>query len=410
MRRNALKELRKDQSGQTLIVTALCMTVLLGFVSLAVDVGMLLRAKTNLQKVADDAAIAGAAELLKSGNYNIAALTSATQNGVSSGVAVSLGTPYHPGAVNVVVTQSQQTYLAALFGVQNATVTATAAAGLVNSGNACLYTLGQNQQGYGIVINGSPNGGVNMPNCGVYDDYGLALNGQNASITAKWVGVGGTVKGTNPTTPLITGMVPVNDPLATYWQPQPPSQLCSTATSYGSQTYTTGLVPPGCYTDLTVNGAATFSGLYVVQGKLNVNVTSTSTGASFFVDKANGGTLSCSQCNFNVNGSIAAPPLTSGTSGTCSIASGCDGLVLWDTEVTALTGNNSQPVTLGGNITLTGILYAPNAFMKFNGSGTTTLNAAIVSAQLELDGAVTINSYALGAGTISPFSSAALVE
>ena len=398
MRTKVLNNLRKEESGQTLIYTALCITVLIGLVSLATDIGVAFRSKTNLQKVADDAAIAGAAEI-KSGNWNASALDSAAQNGVTSGVSVTLGAPYHPNAVYVAITQNQQTYLASAFGISTVTVGAKAAAGLVDSGNACLYALDTSaKNNNGLVINGSGNSaGITMPTCGVYVNSGLVLNGSHADITAKYIGAV-SFSGAGVATPApLTPIVPVNDPLASYW-PQP-----TCVSSLGNQSFSSGVVSPGCYGDLTVTGTASFSpGLYVVQGKLNVNVTTTSTGVSFFVDSANGGTLNCSQCAFN--GNLTAPPLANGATGTCG-SSGCDGMLLWDTE----TAPSNQPVTFG-NATLTGILYLPNAALKFNGNGTTTLNTAIVAASFELDGNVAINNYALNAGGITPFSSPALVE
>jgi Flp pilus assembly protein TadG len=45
-------KLNKGESGQTLIVIALCMTVLLGFIALAVDVGMLFQTWRNMQVAA----------------------------------------------------------------------------------------------------------------------------------------------------------------------------------------------------------------------------------------------------------------------------------------------------------------------------------------------------------------------
>src|SRR5215475_2110057 len=51
---------RDDESGQMLVLTALCMTLLMGFLALAIDVGILFRAKRNVQIAADAGAIAGA--------------------------------------------------------------------------------------------------------------------------------------------------------------------------------------------------------------------------------------------------------------------------------------------------------------------------------------------------------------
>ena len=52
----------KDESGQALIITALCMTCLFGFAALATDVGLMFREKRLLQIAADSAAVAGALE------------------------------------------------------------------------------------------------------------------------------------------------------------------------------------------------------------------------------------------------------------------------------------------------------------------------------------------------------------
>ena len=50
----------KDDKGQVLVLTALCMTMLLGFMAFAVDMGLLFHTKRNIQIAADAAAIAGA--------------------------------------------------------------------------------------------------------------------------------------------------------------------------------------------------------------------------------------------------------------------------------------------------------------------------------------------------------------
>src|SRR5262245_60957472 len=114
------------ESGQALIVSSLCLVCLIGFVGLSVDSGGLLRAKTNLQKVADAAAVAGAAEYI-SGNWSAAATAAALQNGINcsgTGITcnVSIGTTAHPTAVSVYIAQPQQTYFARIFGYPTITV------------------------------------------------------------------------------------------------------------------------------------------------------------------------------------------------------------------------------------------------------------------------------------------------
>jgi len=105
-RRRSARAFLLNESGQGLILVCLCMFSLLGFLGLATDVGVHYRARTNLQKVADAAAIAGAAEYAKSGSWLAAAKGSALQNGVdctATGINcnITIGTSAHPSAVSV---------------------------------------------------------------------------------------------------------------------------------------------------------------------------------------------------------------------------------------------------------------------------------------------------------------------
>ena len=82
-----------------LVFTALCMTALMGFVALAVDVGLLFRAQRNLQTAADAAAIAGALDYLynnSTASATTAADNASTSNGFTNGtggVVVTVSAP-----------------------------------------------------------------------------------------------------------------------------------------------------------------------------------------------------------------------------------------------------------------------------------------------------------------------------
>jgi uncharacterized membrane protein len=58
----AMKSVKRllDEDGQVLVITLLCMGVLVGAMGLALDVGILFRARRNMQIAADAAAMAGA--------------------------------------------------------------------------------------------------------------------------------------------------------------------------------------------------------------------------------------------------------------------------------------------------------------------------------------------------------------
>jgi len=118
-----MKSLR-DESGQMLVLTALAMTVLLGFMALALDVGLLFRAKRNVQTAADAAAIAAALEYNYHGTTNMvsAANTAATNNGITDTTQVAVHNPpwsgYHNGGgyIEVVIDQPNPTVFMNMFG------------------------------------------------------------------------------------------------------------------------------------------------------------------------------------------------------------------------------------------------------------------------------------------------------
>jgi len=71
----------RDESGQVLVITALCMVVLIGFLGLAVDIGFVRHEQRRLQNTADAAALAAALEVrVCGGTPNCAAMQTAAQN------------------------------------------------------------------------------------------------------------------------------------------------------------------------------------------------------------------------------------------------------------------------------------------------------------------------------------------
>src|SRR5579883_2343634 len=262
---------RKRERGQVVVFTALGMVCLMGFLGFATDIGILWRDKVNLQKVADAAAIAAAAQLIPGAgnNYTAAAQDSAAQNGVTNGtngtVTVTLGTTYHPNAIQVYVSQVERTYFMGVFGFRTMTVGASAAAGLTN-GNGCLFALDTNPfKQEGMTMNGT--GDIDAPQCQIYDNSGLNMDGTSGIIKAQSVYVSGSYSPGNVTPVPITGTVPVPDPLA-YWTAPTPSGACASNPNLSS-----GTVSPGCYHGLTLSGSVTMSpGLYIIQnGALNLN-------------------------------------------------------------------------------------------------------------------------------------------
>ena len=218
-----------DDNGQVLIIAALCMTCLLGFVAVAVDVGLLLREKRLLQLAADSAAIAGAAELIN-GDVTAGARADATLNGVTNGtngatVTVNNGPSSGPhinntAYVEVIASQNQPTFFMRLFGRTSMTVSARAVATTVPS-SGCVYTLTST----GTDINLTGSGSMTLPNCGIMvnsnSSQAINLTG-SGNITAQSIGIVGnynkTGSGTISPTP-VTSMASISDPLSSISPP-----------------------------------------------------------------------------------------------------------------------------------------------------------------------------------------------
>jgi uncharacterized membrane protein len=76
------------KKGQVLLLAAVCMMVLTGFMGLAIDLGVSFRNKRNMQIAADAAATAGALDYYyhqSSTSATSAATAAAAQNGVNNG-------------------------------------------------------------------------------------------------------------------------------------------------------------------------------------------------------------------------------------------------------------------------------------------------------------------------------------
>src|SRR5579863_4831551 len=122
LREVAMKFLHEER-GQALVMLASTLGVLMGFTAMAVDVGVLFRAKRNLQTAADAGAAAAALDYL----YNSSATSAASaaraataQNGFTNGTGGVVVTVNQPpasgpnagasGYMEVIVSQPNPTY------------------------------------------------------------------------------------------------------------------------------------------------------------------------------------------------------------------------------------------------------------------------------------------------------------
>jgi len=139
----------KKQKGFVLVVLALLLVVLIGFLALAVDIGVLYSARTSAQEVADAAALAGAFTFINdtqspqpqtaSSNALQVALNNSVLGQPVAAADVNVNVDVANRRVAVDVQSTQNTYFARALGVQTANVgvEAVAEAAQYATGSAC---------------------------------------------------------------------------------------------------------------------------------------------------------------------------------------------------------------------------------------------------------------------------------
>ena len=409
-----MKTLLRDESGQTLVFVAVSMTVILGFLAMAADVGTLLHDKRNLQIAADSAAIAGAVEEKVSsvtGDIQTSGQTASTQNGFTNGangVTVTINTPPlsgpHLGAagyVEAIVSQVEPLFFTKLRGFTTMTVTARAVAfDGATSSNCVLATNPTAPQT--IELQGSFN--ANFPGCSVVDDSNdndaLDFTGGGGSLTAGSVGVVGGAGGhTGDSSPAPqTHVAPISDPLASL--PPPPYNPASCTAAPSGTTW--GPATAGgtvCYSgnikvqkDVVMN-----AGIYVFTGDLdftgNGSLTSNG-GVTLYFAGPNG------QLGGPGNGKTSLN-LTATTGGPYN-----DILIYQDRTDANLAEFNGTPI-----VNLTGIIYMPDAPLEFSGNTTSNLVTDLIVNQLIEQGNATVNITNFNTTVSnSPLTTVALVE
>jgi Flp pilus assembly protein TadG len=410
-----------------MVLVALSMTMLIGMLGLAVDVGLLFNAKRKAQLSADSAAIAGAAEL-NFGDYASAAQAVAAENGFTNGVngvtvsvnpsGTSTPSPQtgmyanKSGYLEVVISASEPTYFMRVLGFTSMTVKARAVATL-GSSDSCIYVLAIN----GTSLSLSNNAQLTSTSCGIMVDSNsgsaVSVSG-SANIKASSMGVVGSTytdnSGSKITPTPTTGIAPFSDPLAYL---SPPSYTPSSCTAdplshygNGGSSYSVG---PGstysttqsgnvvCYTSLTLgwnNDTVTINpGTYVITGPM--------TFASGTVQGGDGVTFYLTGTGSVNIGNGANFTLTAPTSGTY------DGILFYQNPSDTLAAS----IQGGANSTFSGILYFPAASLTIGNGTTSTVAAQMVAKTVTMVGGSTLinNSYS-AINSSTPLASARLVE
>jgi Flp pilus assembly protein TadG len=390
------------ESGQTLVLVALSLTLLMGVLALAIDVGFVRFQQSRLQKAADAAAIAAGLEIgncnnTVCANMQTAAATALKEDGItsttitptsnqctvstSSSLAMivnvapcALGTSDpnngNTHVAEVVLTEPQRTFFGAIIGIQTLNLVARAEAGdsYVNtgvSGGNCIYTQS-------LEFNSS-NGTFTLNSCGLYDNGNLQTNNGDTVTASTFLYYGSwspnncnsscvwNIGGTNTAPPAHT-TTPQSDPLASL---TPPTQPANSST-YNNTTPSSGAtLQPGYYPNginLNSNVSVTLApGLYYMNGSINVNSGATLSGTGVELYFSNG-TL---QLNSGSTAKLTAPTTTSSTAGTTA------GMLDWQSS----TNSTGMPIDSGSSSYFQGVIYLPDAQLTLNSGTGVTINS-----------------------------------
>ena len=460
----------RDDSGQVVVVTALCMIVLLAFLGLAIDVGHLRLVRRQMQTLADAAAMAGGLEIrvcaatstspassctamqdavrnaIVENGKTAAFLTNCASPGTSLTVTLNNG-PCALGTkdpnnkdnhfVEAVVSQQVRTYFARVVGYDHVTVSARAEAR--RGTGPCIYALNRHIDS---AITFPVGLGINST-CGIVDesDSAAALTCLVAFGSAPKInvtgGTSGMLCGSSPKP--VTG-VPVPtpaDPMAYLPTPPAASNACpkTTATNnwVGSKNAVniglgTYVLNPGVYCGginiLAVATDVTFNpGIYILrdgpgplgvgtQGGLNLTL------AALAKLKANG-VMFYNQGNVtnpaaSVGGfSVTAPvPLLSSTTFSAATSGTYGGVLFWQAKGVPTSAIYLVNLLNGG--TFEGAIYEPSAKVAY---AVGLLNASyniLVADQLNFTGqilsAIGNNYAALANGSPLQTDAAVLIQ
>jgi hypothetical protein len=442
-------KLLRDESGQVMAMTIVSMFFLIGALGLAVDVGVLFRARRNMQTAADAAAMAGATELYYNGatNVNTKAYAAAAANGVdhtvsgnqvivtpsptvggascASCVEVQLSTP---NPTIFMATMSHLLYKSGQFDSIN--VSAAAVAGAPGASQTCMYVMDPHASS-SFWIHGA--GDVNAPGCGIYvnsDDPGaLCVTGNagksNFSEVTVHGGQGsGNCKG-DPGPPVNLNRGVEGLPAAWSGIPADPKSNCSSVTNVTS--LTGSISGPGygkyaCYENgtctsttkkgvttiscnpVTVSSATLGAGIYVfetgvtIKGATTIGSNSPSGGATVVVER-------------NSTGSIDGGVYDSGTATTfydyAPTSGTYNGIAIYQ------PAGDVQPMELqfgSGSSIFDGAVVAPGAAVDLHDQGGAVNATVLVVGQAYINGTVNLTNYSNYNPTTSPLKVITLVE
>ena len=413
-----LRHFLRDQRGNTFMIVAFALPVVVGAAGLGVHTMQLVLVKRLLQREADSAAMAGAYSLYQSqGNTaaTAAANKSLTQNALVPGATPTLtpgsytsgGTTY-TSAMYVRLVSTQSTPFMGLFGQSTSDVSADARAAVVPDGKVCFLAL-ESGTNTGITFGGNSvlNLGCGSGTNSISASAAVNVNGQPTVNSSPIVAMGGIENSTAYAqgTVLMPNHAQLSDPFADNNYNPGSSTVSNGACKNGSNWRVINigsgtvvddsagtLYPPGCYGTINVQGTITLSPgtYYLANGANNAGL---QVGAQ--------GHLTCLGCTFvltstttNNANSFATMDINGGAEVDISPPStGTYAGITIYRDSRAAASNQCCQINGNSNSSYSGAFYFPNDTLTFNGTSGMTLNCfQMVALRLSFSGNANITN------------------
>ena len=415
----------RDRRGSVALMTAVMLPVLVMSLALGIEITYWSVAKLELQRIADVAAWAGAAQYVRTAsasgatgaaadvaeingiqNATVRTWTAATQTTTDNMATAQIVTgPRNAAdtAVKVTVQRSIAKTFSRIFpSLQSAvTISATAVAEITPTGaQPCVLALKGDATGITTAIDITVGGNASLTTtgCSLRSDGGISTNG-GATITASGIYAGGSISGSG----LCCGLYPNSgqspDPYASNAAVQNALALLSAGqgTAVSLSPHATQTINPGTYSGWDIKGTLNLNpGIYYVNGDIT-------TGSQGLI--AGSGVTIVSSGILNSSGG-SSMNLSAATTG--SIGSAIPGVLFADKSAgtMAFVGNSTFAVT--------GLLYLPNADLKFAGTSNSGSNGftEVIAGTVTLVGTsnVSANCSNFGLQSFSPLTIVGLVQ
>jgi Flp pilus assembly protein TadG len=406
------------------------MVAILAFVAMAIDVGQIRLQKRQMQAAVDAAALAGALEMSACGSTtDCTAMTAAAKQavlengltvatpltqctGTASGLTLwvnngpcALGStsadPNYGNSkyVEAVLSGKVNTLFAGLVGFPSMTIRVRAEASGTPPNYCIIVTADSASTTQGITLQGGSTGGIDAPNCGIYDDDSNSSNAlvdNSGTVTSqKFMIVGGIQNSGATISPVpTTDATAIADPLS-YLSTDGDAPSAGSCTSQSSLPANGAILTPATFCSgitLNPNVAITMSaGTYYIEGGITVD-----TGASITGTSGVALYVATGQLNFNAGSTVKLSAPTTGT---------LAGIAIWQ----AASDTNEINLDSGSTSEYNGAIYAPTAELTLNSASNAAACTLVDVGSVMLDSGATFSvgtdcssfssSQAFGAGS-----------